>query len=86
MASVPTTSLEVTRGADNLALYQWNTMIAKHYFCKTCGIYTHHVRRSDPNESGFNVACLNDVDPYELGQIAVGDGGSMSLVSDNKTT
>lgn len=82
MAAVPLQSLRVTRGADNLALYQWNTKTAKHYFCKTCGIYTHHARRSNPNEYGFNIGCFNEVDPGPLGEIKTGDGASMSLVSD----
>ena len=32
------------RGAEPeiLGLYQWNTRIAKHYFCTRCGIYTFH--------------------------------------------
>ena len=83
MAGVPLDSLRVTRGADNLGLYQWNSKVAKHYFCKTCGIYTHHARRSNPNEYGFNVGCLDGVDPFALGEIAVGDGGGLSVVSDN---
>lgn len=83
MVGVPLASLQVTRGADNLSLYQWNTRIAKHYFCKTCGIYTHHVRRSNPNECGVNVACLDGVDPYALGSVAVGDGDSLSVLADD---
>ena len=80
MASVPVDGLIVTRGEDNLSLYQWNTMLAKHYFCKTCGIYTHHQRRSNPGECGFNVACIDGVDPFSFDNIALGDGASMSLV------
>ena len=82
MAGVPLDKLKVVRGADNLTLYQWNTQIAKHYFCRTCGIYTHHQRRSNPNEYGFNVACLEDVDPFSLGDIPMGAGASMSLIDD----
>ena len=74
MASVPMEDLEVTRGADNLSLYQWNTKTAKHHFCRTCGIYTHHQRRSVPTEYGFNVACLEGVDPFALTDIGVGNG------------
>lgn len=83
MASVPLDALRVIRGADNLGLYQWNTKIAKHYFCKTCGIYTHHARRSNPNEYGVNIGCLDGVDPHALGEIAVGDGAAMSLESNH---
>jgi hypothetical protein len=78
MASVPVENLRVTQGADKLTLYQWNQKIARHYFCGTCGIYTHHQRRSNPSEYGFNVACLEGVDPYAL-DAAIGDGASMPL-------
>ena len=58
MASVPVDKLRIVRGEDKLSLYQWNTMQAKHFFCSVCGIYTHHQRRSNPSEYGFNVACI----------------------------
>jgi len=78
MAGVPIERLKVVRGADLLTLYQWNTGTAKHYFCKVCGIYTHHQRRSNPAEFGFNVACLEAFDPFALGEIAVANGASQS--------
>lgn len=83
MASVPTSRLHVVKGADKLTLYQWNTKQAKHYFCSVCGIYTHHQRRSNPSEFGFNVACLEGIDPFALGPVAVGNGASQTLVQRN---
>ena len=80
IASVPLEKLRVIRGADMLTLYQWNSKTAKHYFCKICGIYTHHQRRSNPKLFGFNVACLEGVDPYALGEIPIGDGASQPLI------
>lgn len=80
IASVPVSSLRVTQGADMLSLYQWNTRTAKHYFCKVCGIYTHHQRRSKPGEFGFNVACIEGVNPFELKDVGVGDGASQTLL------
>jgi len=74
VASAPLDKLTVTKGADNLSLYQWNTRTAKHYFCKTCGIYTHHQRRSNPNEFGFNVGCIEGINPFDFGQVTVADG------------
>jgi len=74
VASVPLADLKIVEGEAALSLYQFNTMTAKHYFCSNCGIYTHHQRRSNPDEYGFNVACLEDVNPYELGGIPVIDG------------
>lgn len=58
VASVPLAGLHVVKGADQLRLYQFNTHAAKHYFCGICGIYTHHQRRSNPEQYGFNVGCL----------------------------
>lgn len=61
-------------GQDNLTLYQFNTGTAKHWFCKTCGIYTHHQRRSNPQELGVNVACIEGVSPFDFAEVPVMDG------------
>ena len=74
MCIVPKEQLEVFRGEDNLTLYQWNMKIAKHYFCSSCGIYTHHQRRSNPEQYAFNVACLEGVNAFELGKVPTFDG------------
>ena len=74
VASVPLDGIKITKGQDSLSLYQFNTHTAKHYFCSKCGIYTHHQRRSNPNQYGFNVACLAGVNPLELEHIPIYDG------------
>ena len=79
MSSVDRRYLRVTKGEENLSLYQWNTRIAEHYFCRTCGIYTHHARRSAPNEFGFNLACIEEFDPFSLENVEVFDGAALSL-------
>ena len=66
--------IQFDQGEDNLTLYQFNTGTAKHYFCKTCGIYTHHQRRSDPRLFGINVACLDGVSPFDFAEVPVVDG------------
>lgn len=76
VASIGLKDLKVVKGQDVLGLYQFNTHTAKHFFCKNCGIYTHHQRRSNPNQYGFNVGCLDDVNPYELGEVPVYDGAN----------
>jgi hypothetical protein len=80
MASVPLAGLKVVKGQELLTLYQWNTKTAKHHFCKVCGIYTHHQRRSVPTEYGFNVACIEGVDPYALGDVKIVNGAGQSTV------
>ncbi len=66
--------LKVVRGQDKLTLYTWGTHTAKHYFCSVCGIYTHHQRRSNPNEYGVNVAGIEGVNPRNLGNVPWADG------------
>ena len=74
MAYVPLSGLRIVKGTENLTLYQFNTQVAKHYFCSICGIYTHHQTRSNPELYGFNVACLEGINPYDLDEIQVSDG------------
>jgi hypothetical protein len=66
--------LEVLRGADALTEYRFNTGVARHFFCARCGIYTHHRRRSNPDEYGVNAACLEGVSPFDFAEIPVNDG------------
>ncbi len=72
--TAPLTGVAIIRGADKLVLYQWGTQTAKHYFCSVCGIYTHHQRRSNPEEYGINVACIEGVNPRDLGEVQWTDG------------
>lgn len=62
------------QGEDKLATYRFNTGVAEHHFCTRCGIYTHHKRRSNPDELGINVACLNGVSPFDFPEVVVNDG------------
>ena len=66
--------LKVTKGSENLTLYQFNTGTARHYFCSRCGIYTHHQRRSNQNLYAVNVACLDGVSPFDFPAVPVMDG------------
>ena len=62
MAKVHESALTVLSGEDALTLYQWNTRRAKHYFCRHCGIYVFHRKRSQPDHYGINVFCLDGFD------------------------
>lgn len=74
VASVPLDGLRVVKGEHHLRLYQFNTQQARHYFCAICGIYTHHQRRSNPHQYGYNVGCLEGVDPFLIPDVPVSDG------------
>ncbi|MDR3436227.1 GFA family protein [Telmatospirillum sp.] len=66
--------LTIVAGEEALCVYQFNTRSAKHYFCSKCGIYTHHQRRSNPNQYGVNVACLTGLSPFDFDEVPVFDG------------
>ena len=85
MATAPVEDLVITEGKDKLSLYQWNTRIARHYFCSVCGIYTHHQRRRFPEQCGFNVACIEGIDMENLDDIRFIDGQQFTLESPDKT-
>lgn len=74
MAAVPLDNLKIIKGNHDLSCYQWNTKVAEHYFCRKCGIYTHHKRRSNPNQYGINIACLEGVDPFSYTEVPIGNG------------
>jgi hypothetical protein len=74
MGAVPLAGLRVVQGAELLRVYSFNTRTAEHYFCSRCGIYTHHRRRSNPHQYGYNLGCLEGVDPYLVEGVPVNDG------------
>ena len=74
VASVPLSGIRVVKGAEHLRSYQFNTRTARHYFCGNCGIYTHHQRRSNPEQYGFNVGCLEGINPFAIPEVPVNDG------------
>ena len=74
VASVSLGGIRIVKGSEHLKLYEFNTHTAKHYFCGKCGIYTHHQRRSNPDEYGFNVGCLEGINPFAIPDVPVNDG------------
>lgn len=66
--------VRILAGEEALTRYRFNTGTAEHFFCSRCGIYTHHQRRSNPNQYGVNVACLDGVSPFDFEEVPVTDG------------
>jgi hypothetical protein len=56
---VPKADFELISGADDLIEYTFNTGIAKHFFCATCGIKPFYVPRSNPDGIDVNLNCLD---------------------------
>lgn len=63
MAKVHESRFRLLAGADSLTEYQFHTHTARHYFCRVCGIYPFHRKRTAPDHYGVNVYCLEGFDP-----------------------
>ena len=73
-AAVSRHDVDIIKGADVLTCYQFNTGTAEHYFCGRCGIYTHHRRRSNPDECGVNIGCFDGVTMADYNDATIFDG------------
>jgi hypothetical protein len=71
--------LRILTGEDALTTYQFNTRVAKHFFCRHCGIYPFHQTRRDPKMWRANIGCLDGIDLFAL-EASVADGASLSVV------
>jgi hypothetical protein len=63
MVKVHEDAFRLLAGADALTEYQFHTHTARHFFCRTCGIYPFHRKRVTPEHFGINVFCLENFDP-----------------------
>jgi hypothetical protein len=55
---LPLSHFRLLAGEDNITTYTFNTGVAKHTFCKTCGIKPFYTPRSNPDGIDVNVNCL----------------------------
>ena len=62
---VPKSRFRLVKGEENITTYTFNTGVAKHMFCRTCGIKSFYVPRSNPDGIDVNVRCL-DEPPREM--------------------
>jgi len=78
MTKVPESALTILSGEEALTIYQWNTRRAKHYFCRHCGIYVFHRKRSQPDHFGVNIFCLDGFDASTI-PVRATEGRGMSI-------
>lgn len=57
---VPESRFRITKGAERLAEYTFNTRVAKHLFCAECGIKSFYRPRSNPDGWSINARCLDE--------------------------
>jgi hypothetical protein len=65
---VPAARFRLLQGAESLSEYTFNTGVAKHRFCRVCGIKSFYVPRSNPDGFDVNVHCL---DPATIASVEV---------------
>lgn len=63
---VPAADFTLLAGQSSLATYTFNTGVAKHLFCKTCGVKSFYVPRSNPDGYSVNLRC---VEPGTITQV-----------------
>jgi len=56
---VPRERFRLVSGAERLSSYRFNTGLAEHLFCTTCGIKSFYVPRSHPDGYSVNARCLD---------------------------
>jgi hypothetical protein len=57
---VPASRFRLVSGADDISEYTFNTGLAKHRFCRVCGVKSFYIPRSNPDGVDVNVRCLDE--------------------------
>src|SRR5262245_21088383 len=65
---VPKYRFILIQGSESLSTYTFNTGVAKHLFCKRCGVKSFYIPRSNPDGYRVNVRCL---EPATIRKIVV---------------
>ena len=71
---VPLDHFELLQGEDAITTYTFGTGVAKHTFCRHCGIHAFYTPRSEPDKVSVNARCLDGVDHAMLHSSQLFDG------------
>ena len=52
-------NFRLLQGEDSITTYTFNTGVAKHHFCRHCGVKSFYVPRSHPDGLSINVNCID---------------------------
>ena len=63
---VPESRFRLLKGGEALTSYAFNTGVARHLFCKVCGIKSFYRPRSNPDGWSVNARCLDDVEGLDI--------------------
>lgn len=66
-------NFRLLQGEDSITTYTFNTGVAKHHFCRHCGVKSFYVPRSHPDGLSINVNCI-DAETIESLHVTPFDG------------
>lgn len=81
VAVIAAAAFQLTSGMERLAAYRWNTGREEHFFCRECGIHTHHTLADVPSRVGVNLACLDKLKGQDTLKWVAGDGAAIPISS-----
>jgi hypothetical protein len=73
---IPVENLKIEAQEGSLALYQFGDRTARHFFCKTCGIYPFHETARAPGHYRVNLGCIDSIDTFGM-EFDVFDGKNL---------
>jgi len=71
--TIPPNEILFSVDIKSLGKYQFDTKVAKHYFCKTCGVYPFHETLVDPGYFRVNLGCIDEIDIDSI-NVKINDG------------
>ncbi len=64
--AIPIEKLTIDAQEGSLGLYQFGAKTAKHFFCKTCGIYPFNETARVPGHYRVNLGCIDGIDTFNM--------------------
>jgi hypothetical protein len=63
---VPESRFRLLQGGEALTRYRFNTGVAEHLFCRTCGVKSFYRPRSNPDGWSVNARCLDNAEAMDI--------------------
>jgi len=63
---VPANRFKLICGEEDLLEYRFHTGVARHLFCRVCGIKSYYVPRSHPESFSVNLNCIDLPDEVDV--------------------
>lgn len=70
----PASRFTLIQGEDVLTEYQFGVHVARHLFCKVCGVKSFYIPRSNPDGVAVTYACLDDPNDFDDVEVHAFDG------------